>query len=125
MAPCHKVIQIDVVTIRPEHVDNLPLDLILFDSHAWQQFVVFRALKSLITDDTVFAIHDTNYYYINHDGVSCEPFINRVEEATLVNYLHNEGYDAFSIRTLAKDHDPGGFRHRHGLTIMQKFRKLQ
>lgn len=125
VAENHRTIKLDVVDLKPHHVDNIALDLIFFDCHVDGQFIALESLKPLITEDTVIALHDTNYQYRQFTGEALEaPRLHQIVEPMLVNHLHKMGYDAFSIRTLAKDHSEQ-FPHRHGLTLMQKYRELK
>lgn len=136
----HKCIQKNALNLTVDDLDGKPLDLIFFDCHDNIQFDVFNHLKKqqIITDDTVIALHDTNLHYKQHLGkpkyiptndyhtIPKEQggFVHQEVERTMVNYFHEIGYDCFSIKTRKEDHSEN-LPFRHGLTICQKFKKLQ
>ena len=96
------------------------------------QVDIFNNFKSLgiINDDTILALHDTNIHYPpvgahqrdlyvkEEGGIAHQPV-----ERKMVNYFKSEGYDIFSIKTKATDHDKS-FPFRHGLTICSKFKTM-
>lgn len=56
--------KLDARQLLPEHVDGRTLDFVFFDAgHRYATNVdIFRALRPLLSDGAIIAIHDTGYY---------------------------------------------------------------
>ena len=133
MGDRHIVIIKNALDLSAEDINN-KLGMIFFDCHDKIQKDVYQLLKkkNLIDDDTIIALHDTNLHpqqilpYIGKNPVidiNGQGWQHQKEERVLANYLKDEGYDIFSIRTKKKDHN-AEFPFRHGVTVCQKFKKF-
>ena len=130
LATNHKVIIKNALDLTKEDIDNIPLDMIFFDCHNMFQMKVFNNFvrDGIINDNTVIAFHDTNLHYAPYnvwgnyiadgDGYAHQPV-----EREMVNILKNIGYDCFSIST-TKDKHSENFPFRHGITVCQRFKRL-
>jgi len=127
----HKVIVKNCADITPEDVDNIPVDLVFFDCHAYEaELCAFQTLKraGIITDKTIFAFHDTNLlatetslglsYEVKDGWVFCPP------ERQMVNDFKAMGYDILHLGTEKEVHSPE-FPYRCGLSIARKFIPLE
>jgi len=130
MGAKHKTIIKNALDLSAKDLNNQKLGLIFFDCHDMIQKDVYNLLKNknLIDDETIIALHDTNLHPKNHTGWSKyikekDEWEHQRVERELVNYLKDDGYDIFSIRTKNSDHDEK-FPYRHGMTVCQKFKKF-
>lgn len=135
----HWVISKNVADVTPEDVDNIPIDLVFFDCHAYEaELCGFQNLKraGIITDKTIFVFHDTNLwptkdapnlfqeewpdisYEVEGGFVFCPP------ERQLVNDFKEMGYDIINLGTTKDVHGPQ-FPYRCGLSIAHKFTPLE
>ena len=120
----HRSIVKSIDLVEPDDVDNLPLDLIFFDSHRLNLEIKFFKKfyeKKIITDNTIICIHDTNLTPV--------PILEKSKkidngwvfgtDRCLVNFFINAGYKIFNIHTDMKKHD-SQLPFRNGLTLCQK-----
>lgn len=130
----HKVIFKNTADVTPEDLDNLPIDLVFFDCHAYEaSLCAFQNLRraGIITDKTIFAFHDTNLlpselalgypnisYEVTDGWVFCPP------ERQLVNNFKEMGYDILNLGT-TKDVHGVHLPYRCGLSIARKFNPLE
>lgn len=126
MGTNHKCIEKNAVLIEASDIDNEPLNLVFFDCHDYNvQMILYHRLKdmNMITDKTVLMLHDTNLHpyqrvpwsYPLEDG-----FVHQTVERQMVNTFKLMGYDIFSIKTSANQHDEN-LPFRHGVTVCQRF----
>jgi predicted O-methyltransferase YrrM len=130
IADNHKVIIKNALYLTPEDVDNKKIDLIFFDCHDMVQLRIYKNLykNKIITDSTILALHDTNLHYEPYnvwgeyvkedDGWAHQPV-----EREMVNFFKELGYDIFNLHTTKNKHSEE-FPFRHGVTVCQKFYKL-
>lgn len=135
----HTVITKNVADLTPEELGNEPVDLVFFDCHSYEaSLCIFQKLRraSIITDQTILALHDTNLwptkdapnilkedwpdiaYEVEGGWVFCPP------ERQLVNDFKEMGYDILNLGT-AKDVHGTNLPYRCGLSIARKFTKLE
>jgi len=120
----HRSIVKSIDLVEPDDVDNLPLDLIFFDSHRLNLEIKFFKKfyeKKIITDNTIICVHDTN--------LTPMPILEKSKkidngwvfgtDRCLVNFFINAGYKIFNIHTDMKKHD-SQLPFRNGLTLCQK-----
>ncbi len=129
----HKVIVKNALNLKIEDIDGKPIDLVFFDCHDMIQMDIYRKFvdEKIITDDTILALHDTNLHYKPLDpglGIynkKLDAMIHQPVEREMVNMFKEQyGYDVFSLHTTRDKHD-AKFPYRHGITICQKFKKLE
>lgn len=130
----HKVITKNCADVTPEDLDNIPVDLVFFDCHAYEaELCGFQTLRraGIITDKTIFVFHDTNLlpsedalgypnisYEVKDGWVFCPP------ERQLVNDFKSMGYDIINLHTNREVHSMS-FPYRCGLSIARKFVPLE
>jgi hypothetical protein len=130
IAANHRTIQKDARLLTRVDLDHAPLGLVFFDCHDYEaQFGLFHQLLSecIITDDTFFALHDTNTHptknvpwaYPVPDG-----WVHQPVERRMANDFKRMGYDVLVLGTAPNLHDPE-LPYRHGLTVVSKFKVLQ
>jgi hypothetical protein len=129
--PNHRTITKNARDLTLDDVDRVPVDLVFFDCHDLVQMEIYYAFvrEGIITDRTVLALHDTNLHYApfqiwgpylpSEGGFAHQPV-----ERTMVNMFKDLGYDVFSVHTTREKHD-ASFPFRHGVTVCQKFRRLE
>ena len=104
-------------------------DLVFFDCHDYDvemQFAHNLIDQGLIDDRTVIAAHDTNTHPLQVVPWAYridEGWIHQSAERRLVNDLKELGFDAFSFHSRHERHN-STMPFRHGLTILQKFRRF-
>jgi hypothetical protein len=138
MGDQHRVIVKDALELTPEDLDGQPVDLVFFDCHDMVQMQMYKRFveRGIISEDTVLALHDTNLHYAPFNvwgpyvpqggsgpGVS-GGFAHQPVERHMVNEFKAMGYDIFSLHTGPEKHD-ASFPFRHGITICQRFRRLE
>jgi predicted O-methyltransferase YrrM len=120
----HKSIIKSINLLEPDDVDNLPLDLVFFDSHKFNLEIEFFNKfyeKKIITDDTIICIHDTNLSPIPLTKTSKKIDNGWVfgKDRRLVNFFIKTGYKIFNIHTNMDRHN-SQLPFRNGLTLCQK-----
>lgn len=130
LAENHKIIIKNAVHLVASDVDNKKLDMVFFDCHDMVQMTVYQRLveESLIDENTILALHDTNLHYEPYRTVKWGKYIESEKgyahqpvERIMVNLFKNMGYDVFSISTGAEKHSHE-FPMRHGMTVCKKFK---
>jgi predicted O-methyltransferase YrrM len=130
----HFVLTKDCARIQAHELHDRPLDLIFFDAHALQpQLLLLERLQQagLLTPDTVLALHDTNLhprktapwsYPLEQDG-QVVGYVHQAVEREMVNQLRDRGWDALALHLHSDRADPR-MPIRHGISLMQRFRRL-
>lgn len=120
----HRLIIKSIDLVEPEDVDNLPLDLVFFDSHRLNLEINFFNKfyqKGIITDNTIICIHDTNltpFPILEKSKKIDDGWVFGLDRA-LVNFFINAGYKIFNIHTNMDRHNDQ-LPFRNGLTLCQK-----
>lgn len=129
--PNHKTIEKNALYLTAQDLDNKPLDLVFFDCHDMIQMEIYHRLvnQSIIHDNTIVALHDTNLHYIPFQVCGYllkeeEGYVHQPVEREMVNILKDLGYDIFMLHTTKEKHSDK-FPFRHGITICQKFNRLK
>jgi predicted O-methyltransferase YrrM len=130
----HFVLTKDCAQIQADELHGRPLDLIFFDAHALQpQLQLLDRLQhaGLLTPDTLLALHDTNLhprktapwsYPLEQDG-QVVGYVHQAVEREMVNQLRDRGWDALALHMRSDRADPR-MPIRHGISLMQRFRRL-
>lgn len=130
----HFVLTKDCAQLQAAELHGQPLDLIFFDAHVLKpQLALLDRLQQagLVTPDTVLALHDTNLhprktapwsYPLEEDG-KVVGFVHQAVEREMVNQLRERGWDALTLH-LSRDRSDARMPIRHGLSLMQRFRRL-
>lgn len=126
----HVTIIKNALHITIEDLNNLPIDLVFFDCHDMVQMDIYNYFieHSIITDNTVIALHDTNLHYspwakwgdfvVTENGFAHQPV-----ERKMTNMFKDIGYDIFCISTDSTKHSDK-FPVRHGITVCRKFKPM-
>jgi len=134
LAANHFVLTKDCAQVQVNELHGQPLDLIFFDAHALQpQLTLLDRLQQagLLTPDTVLALHDTNLhprktapwsYPLEEEG-QVVGYVHQAVEREMVNRLRDRGWDALSLHLRSDRADPR-MPIRHGISLMQRFRRL-
>lgn len=103
-------------------------DLVFFDCHNYDAQMIFydKMLScNVITDDTLIALHDTGLHPFQI--IPCyeieEGWVHQPVERRMVNTFKDRGWDAICLNTKKSVHNDA-LPFRHGITVMQKFKRL-
>jgi hypothetical protein len=130
LASNHRTIAKDAKDLTSADVDDKRLDLMFFDCHDYKaSLAAFGTLLFCgnITNHTILAIHDTNLHPVKFNAASYRiegGFVHQPTERKLVKHFKDLGYDAVCFHTEMDRHDDE-LPYRHGLTIMQKHKRLE
>jgi predicted O-methyltransferase YrrM len=125
----HRVITKNCSTLTSEDLLGKVVELVFFDCHEYEaQMACFTTLwdQGSINENTLLVLHDTNVHPHRHVEWAYrvpEGFIHQPVERRMVNDFVGMGYHALSLHTANEKHSPT-FPFRHGITVMQKWKKL-
>ena len=127
----HIVITKNANDLKEHDLNYSKIEMLFFDCHDMIQMdLYYRLLKlDIIDDKTIIALHDTNLHYEKYCSWSKfvkkeNGYIHQDVERKMVNIFKDLGYDIFCLHTTKEKHDKF-FCMRHGITICQKFSKLE
>lgn len=138
LADNHRFIHKNASDLNADDLDNRVMELVFFDCHDYEISIntYHRLAESgVINDNTVIALHDTNYHHassapcatwgkkIYDEHGNLLAFGHAMDEKRMVNKLVELGYHAFCLHTTADKHDES-FPQRHGITILSKFKPI-
>jgi predicted O-methyltransferase YrrM len=138
LAKNHYFIHKNAKDLEAHDLNYETMELVFFDCHDYDiAMQVFHNLceANIINDNTVLALHDTNYHYTNStpcanwgkklrdkDG-NVLAYGHAMDEKKMANTFVELGYQAFSLHTTADKHNEQ-LPHRHGITILSKWKPI-